>query len=315
MFDRTGPAAARFLRRTAGVMSRAAHRIDDPTRRVSAAERAAIAGNAALRNLHAGRPAFVIGNGPSLKSQDLGPLADRVTFVSNAFWRHGVMNRSSSGGASTWQPTYYAIIDPLYTDGSEAMAAFFEALRARVTRSVFLVSTRGWHVIREQRLLPAERVRPCLFHGDMTRTARCSCDLAGPLPELQSVSLLGILAALHTGCAPIYLLGLDHDWAATPKGLCEHFYAGSSVDNHPTVRSIERSGAFSYRETLEAMARLYRSYERVAALAASMNVAIINVTRGGFLDVFPRDSYERIVGGTAGRTDEDQRRDVPALVS
>src|SRR6476646_10859762 len=50
---------------------------------------ALIARNAELRNRHKERTrCFVIGNGPSLKTQDLTLLKDEITIVANSFFKH-----------------------------------------------------------------------------------------------------------------------------------------------------------------------------------------------------------------------------------
>ena len=44
--------------------------------------------NRDLANIKACKTCFIIGNGPSIKNQDLVSLADKDTFVMNSFWRH-----------------------------------------------------------------------------------------------------------------------------------------------------------------------------------------------------------------------------------
>ena len=51
-------------------------------------ERALLARNSVFRNRHKGQRCFVIGNGPSLKTQDLSLLAREITFVMSGFWKH-----------------------------------------------------------------------------------------------------------------------------------------------------------------------------------------------------------------------------------
>src|SRR4051794_30859438 len=41
--------------------------------------------NEIFRNRHKGKSCFVLGNGPSLKNQDLAPLVNELTFVTNTF--------------------------------------------------------------------------------------------------------------------------------------------------------------------------------------------------------------------------------------
>src|SRR5262245_17696217 len=48
-----------------------------------------LAANEALHNRHADTPrCFVIGSGPSLKTQDLSPLANEYTIAANSFYKH-----------------------------------------------------------------------------------------------------------------------------------------------------------------------------------------------------------------------------------
>src|SRR5689334_4044737 len=56
--------------------------------------------NEVFRDRHKGRRCFVIGNGPSLKEQDLSPLVDEITLVTNSFYAHPIVGDS-------WQPSYY----------------------------------------------------------------------------------------------------------------------------------------------------------------------------------------------------------------
>ena len=63
--------------------------------------------NEVFRNRHQGQRCFVIGNGPSLKTQDLAPLANEITLVTNTFHIHPLVG-------DNWQPSYYFLSDPQY---------------------------------------------------------------------------------------------------------------------------------------------------------------------------------------------------------
>ncbi|NOT02266.1 MAG: hypothetical protein HOP29_16795 [Phycisphaerales bacterium] len=303
--------AVTSLRRIAGRAEAWADRLHHSSAALARRDRERIAANAELRGIHAGRPAFVIGNGPSIRHQDLSPLADQITFVANAFWKHPLMNPQPDGTASLWQPCYYAMVDPLYTDGSAPMALHFEHLLARVPRCLYFVTCEGFNTIERHHLLPLERVRACVLRGNMARVPDISYDLADVLPGVQSVSLFGILAALHMGCSPIYLLGLDHDWLARPSVRCRHFYHGPSVEGHAEVVALEQGAKLGYLINVEAVAVLFRSYERLRTMADGLSVPIYNATRGGFLDVFPRIAYESTITNRKAGSSAGVRR--PAL--
>ena len=52
--------------------------------------------NRMLRDLHAGKRCFIVGNGPSIKAQDLTPLRDEVTIVVSSFFRHSQAREDSA---------------------------------------------------------------------------------------------------------------------------------------------------------------------------------------------------------------------------
>ena len=57
----------------------------------------------ALKNKHKGKRAFIIGNGPSLKIEDLDKLKNEITFASNKIYL--------AFDQTDWRPVYYSVID------------------------------------------------------------------------------------------------------------------------------------------------------------------------------------------------------------
>lgn len=247
-------------------------------------ERERLGRNRDLKGRHAGRPAFVIGNGPSLANVDLAPLKDQITFVSNAFWKHPIVDH--------WQPTYYGIVDPMLLDGSDAMRLFFEEMRRRILSSSFLVPLYVHEhlptlsLIEQASWLPTAQTYFVAMGGSLADEEPHEVDATLLLPAVLNVAQFSIMMALFMGCKPIYLLGLDHDWLAKP-GPDQHFYEGTAgLELHPTILQTEASE--TYWVEINRCAHLWKGYEHLAALAGRMRVPIINVTAGSFLDVFPR---------------------------
>ena len=58
-----------------------------------------------LKNIHQGKRAFFIGNGPSLRISDLELLNDEITFGCNKIYL--------AFEQTDWRPTYYSITDRL----------------------------------------------------------------------------------------------------------------------------------------------------------------------------------------------------------
>lgn len=250
---------------------------------LSAERREMVARNTVLRDAHKGRRGFVIGNGPSLGSQNLRPLRDEITFVMSGFWKHPIVRM--------WQPSYYCIADSLFFDGSKAMDKFFHALTRRIHGSKFIVPLQGYRIVRDHDLLPLDRTFFVPFGGAIETGLARGIDFADLVPSVRSVSQLGVMTALYTGCNPIYLLGMDHDWLAH-RGKDRHFYKGKTIQAHALAHND--LGRIPYKRDLESMLALWKGYETLAGLAESRGATILNATAGGFLDVFPRVKYESL---------------------
>ena len=240
--------------------------------------------NRELRNRFRGRRAFVIGNGPSLARQDLAPLAGEVTIVMNAFYRHPILQTG-------WRPTVHCMAEPAKAYDNPLL---LELLRdcTSVSADIHLFPLEVRTILESQQLLPPEKVRYADFWLDtsMYSPARLP-NLAGPLPHMANTAHLAIVVAMYLGCSPIYLLGLDHDWLAN-RGIDRHFYAHQGPETVPGgLWDLRR---YAYLQVMESTARVWREYIWLDRIARSYGIEIFNASDGGFLDVFPRASYEEV---------------------
>lgn len=242
-----------------------------------------LARNEQFRNCHKGRPGFVIGNGPSINEQDLRPLGKEITFVSNAFWLHPIVEE--------WQPTYYFLTDPFYYDGSEARRDDFRGMERRIHSSAFFVPYKARDVIERERLLPPERTYYVALAGNLAHDPEWRPDFTRVQPDVRTVVQLAIIGAMFMGCSPIYLLGLDHDWLAH-RGEHYTFYTGQSAEKHD----------WKYGDLMEAVLIMWRGYESIRRVAEAHGIKIFNATPGSFLDVFERADYEALLRSLTGHT-------------
>jgi len=238
--------------------------------------------NEAFRGLHARRRCFVIGNGPSLKQQDLSRLADEITFVTNSFHLHPAVGPH-------WQPTYYCLSDPGYFQGPESVPELKE-IADRVTTSLFFVPHHARRFLEETRALPEDRTYYVAFNEELSSENVGKFDLTTTTPGVQTVVQLAILIAMFMQCSPIYLLGMDHDWLAH-GGKHLNFYSNENPEDQPAGNLP----GWGYHAMMDAVTIMWRVYELQSLMAREAGVEIINVTRGGFLDVFPRADYEKVI--------------------
>jgi len=240
--------------------------------------------NTIFKNRHKNSRCFIIGNGSSLRHQNLSPVKHEVTFAMNAFWKHPIVTAS-------WQPTYYCFADPSTFDGAKSWHLFFRSLNKKITTSIFFVPVYGKKTIEGQNLLPISQTFYVMFGQDMSTDDMDIIDLAYRLPPVQSTSQLAIELAIYMGCNPIYLLGMDHDWLSH-RGKDRHFYSGKTLEDHPVAHGDLAKD--SYKSELESCLKLWIKYEELKVIADQKQIKILNATDGGFLDVFPRISYKSL---------------------
>src|ERR1043166_9563227 len=246
-------ATAAFFRRSGGLLTRIskeAYSRTLPT--LSAQDRRTLALNEKFRNWHQGRRCFIIGNGPSIRNQDLSPLANEITFAMNAFWKHEIVQ--------LWQPTYYFLSDPILFDRSDSTKEFFAELNDRVQKTTFMVPLSQKSVIEMDQLLPTGSTRFMAFEGEYSGRASDEGDFTGLLPTCETVAQLALMGAIFMGCSPIYFLGLDHNWLANRETADLNFYEGKTLQNHPFVTG---KSMYSYDFDMEAMLKVWKFYRRL----------------------------------------------------
>ena len=235
--------------------------------------------NKELKNKHLGKRCFIVGNGPSIKQQDLTLLKDEYTFFVNHFYRHSQIAEIN--------PKYYAIIDPKLITGEWPITMLDEILEkcpeAKLLMSAQYQGTPKITAYADK--ADIYWVYPNQFlHQGFSCTSDISTCIGG-----SNVSTLCLFSAIHMGFTDIYLMGIDCDGIF--RDLVEqssHFYDAEVEnigDNDPelVVRHLRMSiqGLHGWR----VIADKYKDSKH----------RIVNLTKGGLLNVFPREDYESVV--------------------
>lgn len=229
-----------------------------------------------LRNCHSGRRCFIIGNGPSLKKMDLRPLADEVTIGCN-----GLFLLFDSMG---FVPTYYTVEDPLVASD-----------RARELRAVGGTVKIFPHDLAAS-LLPMPHALWVNFRRDIDADVP---DFSGDIVERAfwggTVTYFNLQLAVHFGCSPIYLIGVDHSYSVSmPVEKNGSVWTSQADDvNHFDPNYFGKG----YRWHDPNVQRMERAYESAKRYAEANRLEIINATVGGRLEVFPRVDFSTLIGG------------------
>jgi len=241
--------------------------------------------NVQFKDLHLGRRAFVIGNGPSLAGQDISALKGELLFTMNSFDRHPLCREL--------RPLYHSLADPAENSNDVPEEANLAKIADGIGESPVFIP--AWPSIDSavlQKWRSAGQLWTVPMYGSLADGPVRVFDMCVGFPGVQSTSQLAIMAAVYMGCNPIYLIGLDTDWAAS-SNLDRHFYGEPTLDE--TWDSTEYDEHWSYQRILESTLALFKGYTNLREYCRSRNVEVYNCTAGGLLDVFPRKRFEDVI--------------------
>ena len=231
----------------------------------------------AHRNRHAGERIWVIGNGPSINETDLSPLRDEVTIGTNSIF----LNRDRMG----FDVTHYVVEDYLVAED-------------RVEDIVALRGPTKWFGNYLAYCLPDAAntvwINVSVDYHDSPSWPRFSRDLSRIAYVGGTVTYLCIQLAYFLGAAEVVLVGLDHSYVVdrdeTPtEGNTIMSTHGDVNHFHPDYFGVGK------RWHIPRVDRMERAYIRARGVFEEDGRRLLNATKAGYLEVFPRVDYDRLV--------------------
>lgn len=245
----------------------------------------------AMRGKHAGKRAFIIGNGPSINSQDLTLLKDEVTFCANWFINHPQFNEI--------QPSYYCVSSHEMFGGWGKTPDLNEDFRSKLQQKLTPETTMFFsfafrNYMKELGLIDEEQLRYLIFDRPkllVDEVGSQNFDLGRCMDDAYTVLLtFAVPLAVHFGITDLYLIGCDCDYGMTsPESPRSYFYAPSEHKTSSTkFESIVRVWADD--------GPIFKSYKICSDTALMKGLRMWNATEGGRLEVLPRVSYLDVLG-------------------
>lgn len=229
-------------------------------------------------NLHQGEQCFIIGNGPSLKMDDLDIL-----------YQHNMCSMGVNGifhafSKTKWRPTYYLATDAviyvgrkkeLMELGAQTMFLGEPVDKDDAVQSSFdeLVSKPNVYSFHWQRI------------PGVSKDFSCGCYVCGTVIEAC------LQLAIYMGFKEIYLMGMDFDYQSSlhvNSYFDEHYldiYKRDAVDSKFIPKNINE---FDYENVAYNLLLIRRFSE-------SKGIRIYNATRGGKLEIFERVDFDTLL--------------------
>lgn len=223
---------------------------------------------AQFKDIHKGKRAFIIGNGPSLKQTDLSKLKNEITFGMNRFY--------VAFPELGFQTTYFASINDLVIE------QFVEDISA-LTMPKFL-SWRSHRFFNEKTYNDTVNFIYTSYTGP-----KFSSDVRGRVWEGATVTTVALQTAFHMGFNQVILIGVDHNFAF--KGDANKTITSDGDDPNHFMPNYFGKGVKWQLPDLDTSEVGY-IMAREAYRQAGREV--IDATVGGKLTVFPKVDYNSL---------------------
>ncbi|WHY90981.1 DUF115 domain-containing protein [Neobacillus cucumis] len=222
-----------------------------------------------LKNKYKGKRCFIIGNGPSLKPEDLERLKGEITFASNKIYK--IFNQT------TWRPTFYMVVDSIVLEENVKDINSVQA-KKKFTLNCY------------KHLFNAD----LYFNNNLKKNKRgtFSTNIMESLYSSGSVSYHLLQIAHYMGFSKVYLLGHDYNYkGAISKTKDLSFLKKEDNSRHYFSKEYIRADE---KKPGQAPEEIYRGMEKAKMVYDGSGRKIYNSTRVSYLDVFEIRNFDEL---------------------
>lgn len=219
-----------------------------------------------FHNIHKGKRAFILGNGPSVRLEDIERLRqnNEICFGLNKI--HKIYEKTD------WRPDYICMSD------TRVISACENELNDITEDSVVFMADRFFYSDKVQYIhLKSEYYEPNFpgFSEDITE---------GVCWGYTVTYDLALQIAAYMGFSEIYLLGIDHNNVGPVTDSRNHFI--------PNYFSEKEDGI--YKDVIANFKAMDLAYQKADLYSREHGFRIYNATRGGKLEIFERVDFDKL---------------------
>ena len=224
-----------------------------------------------LKDSHKGERCFIIGNGPSLTTEDLTVLHNNNV---DCFATNNILKLFPK---TPWRPEYYVCEDILVIKDIE------DKINDATLENKFIPINYHW--------FDKVNIKNALYFFQIfsNNTMKFSHDAAKGIVCKGTVTTTCIQLASYMGYTDIYLLGVDHSYSKTvdDKG-------NIITDNSVKDYFDDEYAATMKKKAIPNLDATTRSYIDVKQCCDEIGVNVYNATRGGKLEVYKRVDFDTL---------------------
>lgn len=230
------------------------------------------------KNKHKGERCFLVGNGPSLRMEDLEKISGETSFACNIIYK--VYDKVA------WRPTYHFMSDVVAVHAVMEAGKLSEVLKRPLFSSKDVYDR-----------INGDKDNVIYLNRINQKHYKVSDNILGYyVPAQATVMTLMIEMAVYMGFQEIYLVGVDCTNTFT-EGHFEDSYTDKSVDEYNLEwvrKKTNRPNLTLYELGEERRLRSLDAYRKLKEYAQRKHVKIYNATRGGALEVFERVDLDKL---------------------
>lgn len=224
-------------------------------------------------NLYQGKRCFIIGNGPSLRVEDLEKLKGEITFGTHRIYK--------LFGNTSWRPSFY------FAQDYKMIKENFDSISAISSKEKFIGMV-SWNKY--------PYIRGATFANMILKTfypepPEFSDDVSKEFYEGKTVTYMCLQFAIYMGFTEIILLGVDHNYDVVLK-------ADGSVQINEGVKNHFDADVghteMNPNDNLPQLDKTSLAYVTANEYANKHSVKILNATRGGKLEAFERVDFDSL---------------------
>lgn len=259
--------------------------------------------NQKFRDKFKGERCFILGNGPSVKEQDLRLLQGEHIFCVNQCMRNPVILEL--------EPEFYVCVDHNFftinadDPGDMELLNTFRLLGCSKQTECFFPAAAKEAFVEKFGLEQELNVHYILEGLEFTEKFSRDFDLTKRIPSFGTVVQTAIAIAVYMGFSEIILLGVDTTGivvtinSALKKSNAEYYaYDVSENETRRMENMVARSGFENY-----CMAYYWtvRAFRRLNNYCTQRNIRLINCSGTTVVDSIPRLPYEKVVMNGHGK--------------
>ncbi len=224
------------------------------------------------KDKYKGKRCFIVGNGPSLKPEDLDELRNEYTFGANRIYE--VFDKTD------WRPTFYFAVDNSFIEAET------DRLNALELQNLFLAADENIDISGIGHAVRIFEFTKFKINKWNDNSAHISKDVSKYFSVGYTVTFTEIQMAIYMGFTEIILLGVDFNYSSVRdrKGRI-----------HTKEGVIDYFSGKKYESTVLPYYSNLCAYEAAKKYADEHKIKILNATRGGKLEVFDRINFDNIV--------------------